>query len=250
MHTLSRETPIFLSTLEFLNPNQGLRASNWKRKTSSMSKSSIFVLTAFTLLLGGCDLVDVRGNGHVITEQRPITEFTEIAGSGGLRIEWHSGAPSLSITTDENLLGYVENRVADKTLRLRTREHIRPTHGVKITVSSTTLSGADLNGAVDLIAKQVAGPKFYLQSRGASDVTVDGSVEQLLADMTGATELRTKSLQAKTVEISTAGAASANVTATETLRVSIVGAGDVSYFGNPKNVEKHITGAGSVRHKE
>ena len=215
-----------------------------------MNKSTIFILAAFPIFLGGCDWVGIRGNGHIRTDQRAISEFEEIAGSGGLRIEWHSGAPALSITTDENLLPYVENRVSDKTLRLRTRERLRPTHGIKVIVSSTNLNGADLSGAVDLIAKQVSGPKFYLQSRGASDVTVDGNVEQLLADMTGASDLKAKGLQAKTVEISTTGAASAYVSATDTLRVSITGAGDVTYYGNPKTIEKHVTGAGSIRRKD
>jgi hypothetical protein len=215
-----------------------------------MNKSSIFILTACTFALGSCDWAGIRGNGRIVTDQRPISEFTEIVASGGLRIEWHSGPPALSVTTDENLLPYFENRVSDKTLRLRTRERLRPSHGIKVSVSSTNLSGADLSGAVDLIAKQVSGVKFYVRSRGASDITVDGTVEQLLADMTGASDLRAKSLQAKTVEISSTGAASASVTAIETLRVSITGAGDVTYFGNPKTVEKHITGAGSIRRKD
>ena len=215
-----------------------------------MNKSTIFILAAFPIFLGGCDWVGIRGNGHIRTDQRAISEFEEIAGSGGLRIEWHSGAPALSVTTDENLLPYVENRVSDKTLRLRTRERLRPTHGIKVIVSSTNLNGADLSGAVDLIAKQVSGPKFYLQSRGASDVTVDGNVEQLLADMTGASDLKAKGLQAKTVEISTTGAASAYVSAADILRVSITGAGDVTYYGNPKTIEKHVTGAGSIRRKD
>jgi hypothetical protein len=215
-----------------------------------MNKSTIFILAAFSIFLSGCDWVGIRGNGHIRTDQRAISEFSEIAASGGLQIEWHSGAPALSITTDENLLPYVENRISDNTLRLRTRERLRPTHGIKVIVSSTNLNGADLSGAVDLIAKQVSGPKFYLQSRGASDVTVDGNVEQLLADMTGASDLKAKGLQAKTVEISTTGAASAYVSPTDILRVSITGAGDVTYYGNPKTIEKHVTGAGSIRRKD
>jgi hypothetical protein len=216
-----------------------------------MSKSTVFILSAAAILLSSCDWAGIRGNRHMRTEQRPITEFTEITGSGGLRIEWHSGPPSVTVTTDENLLPYVESRMSGANiLHLRTRERLRPSHGIKVIASSARLDGADLRGAVDLTAKQVAGPKFYLQSRGASDVTVDGNVEQLLADMTGASDLKAKSLQAKTVEISTTGAASASVTATDTLRVAITGAGDVTYFGNPKTVEKHVTGAGSIRHKD
>ena len=215
-----------------------------------MNKSTISILAAFSISLSGCDWVGIRGNGHIRTDQQAISEFSEIAASGGLRIEWHSGTPALSVITDENLLPYVENRISDNVIRLRTRERLRPTHGIKVIVSSRSLNGADLSGAVDLIAKQVSGPKFYLQSRGASDVTVDGNVDQLLADMTGASDLKAKGLQAKTVEISTTGAASAYVSATDTLRVSITGAGDVTYYGNPKTIEKHVTGAGSIRRKD
>jgi hypothetical protein len=68
--------------------------------------------------------------------------------------------------------------------------------------------------------------------------------------MTGASELRAGSLQTKTAEISTTGAADADIMVSNTLKVSITGAGKVTYSGNPSTVEKHVTGAGSIRHKE
>jgi hypothetical protein len=215
-----------------------------------MKRIGIFTIGAVALLISGCDWIGIRGNGHVVADQRPVTEFAEIDASGGLRIEWQSGPPALSITTDENLVQHIDTHVSGKTLRLRTHDRLRPTRGIKISVSSAKLDGADLSGAVDLVAKGVGGPRFYVQTSGASDVTVDGNVEQLLADMTGASDLHAKGLQTKTVEISTTGAASAYVSATETLKVAITGAGDVTYSGNPKTVEKHVTGAGSIRHKE
>jgi hypothetical protein len=68
--------------------------------------------------------------------------------------------------------------------------------------------------------------------------------------MTGASELEATGLQTKTVEISTTGAADAAIAVSETLKVSITGAGKVTYSGNPKTIEKHISGAGSIRQKE
>ena len=137
-----------------------------------MNKITALFLAGFTTLLSGCDWLGIRGNGHVVTDQRSITEFTEIAASGGFKVEWHSGPPALSITTDENLVSYVENRTSGDVLRLRTRDRVRPTHGVKVTVSSAKLNGADFSGAVNLIAKSVAGPKFYVRARGASDAAI------------------------------------------------------------------------------
>jgi len=216
-----------------------------------MKKTYLPLLTAVVLAVYGCDWQGIRGNGHLVTDQRTIEDFSEIHTNGGaFKIEWRNGPPSLSITTDENLLAHIETRKIDNHLELRTRERVRATHGIKVLVSSSTRSGARLSGASDLSVPALTDPKFAIESKGATDVTLDGAVDELLADMTGASDLKAKTLQARTVQISTTGAADAQVNATETLRVAITGAGDVTYFGNPKTVEKHVTGAGSIRHKE
>jgi hypothetical protein len=215
-----------------------------------MNRITISVLTTFIILITGCDWLGVRGNGHITTDQRTVTAFSEIEAEGAFEIEWRSGAPALSITTDENLLPYIENRNIDNRLRLRSRDRIRPTHGTKIVVSSPTRSAAKLTGATRLTANQLSGAKFAVESTGAARVTLDGTVDELLADMTGASELNAKSLQTKTAQLSTTGAADADISVSDTLKVSITGAGKVNYSGNPPTIEKHITGAGSIRHQE
>ena len=215
-----------------------------------MKKITISVVVACLVLAAGCRCIGIRGNGHIKTDERTISAFANIDAGGAFEIEWKSGAPALSVTTDENLLAYVDNHISGDTLRLRTREQIWPTHGIKVVISSPTRAGAKLSGAVKLTANQISGPKFALESTGAARVTLDGSIDELLADMTGASELNAGGLQTKTAEISTTGAADAEVAVAETLKVAITGAGKVSYSGNPKTIEKHITGAGSIRHRD
>ena len=212
---------------------------------------SLWVICAAGLFLAGCDIDNgVKGSGHVVTVQQPVEEFAEITGRGSLRIDWHSGPPSLSVTTDDNLIGYFEGRTNGKRLELRNRERVRPTHGLKVAVTSPSLTGVSLSGAADLVAHGITGPVFAVESRGAASITLDGTVDELLADLTGASELKAKNLQAKNVGISTTGAADAWVTAGEKLRVAITGAGDVTYSGNPQSVDRKVTGAGSIHHKE
>ena len=64
--------------------------------------------------------------------------------------------------------------------------------------------------------------------------------------MSGASRLQAEELQTRTTELSITGAGKAEVYATDTLRTAISGAGKVSYAGNPKTVEKRISGAGSI----
>lgn len=213
-------------------------------------KKLVFQLLAVCILLAaGCGWPGIRGNGHIETEDRTVSPFAEIDASGAFEIEWQSGSPAVRITTDANLLSHIESDVSGDTLRVRTDEQIWPTHGIKLVISSPTRAAARIRGAVKLTVKQISATTFALEASGASRVSLDGSVDHLLADMTGASELQAGGLQTKTAEISTTGAGDAEVAVSETLKVAITGAGKVSYSGNP-TVEKHITGAGSVRRRD
>ena len=215
-----------------------------------MNKITIAFLVGLVLSVAGCRWGGIMGNGHIVTDTRSVTDFSEIEADGGFQIEWRSGPPSLSLTTDENLLRYIDNENIDHRLRLHSRGNLWPTHGVKAVISSPTRSGAKLTGAARLTAKQLSGHSFAIESTGAAKVELDGSVDELVTDMTGASKLEADSLQTKSAEISSTGASHADVAVSETLKVSITGAGKVVYSGNPPTIEKHISGAGSIRRKE
>jgi hypothetical protein len=215
-----------------------------------MKKITIVLLAGSVILIAGCRLPGIRGNGHIKTDERSVGAFANVDAGGVFEIEWQNGSPALRITTDENLLPYIENDISGATLRLRIREHVWPTHGIKVVISSPTRAGAKIRGAVKLIASKLSGPAFAVESKGASEISLDGKIDRLLVDMTGASQLSADGLQTKTAEISTTGAGDADITVSETLKVVITGAEKVTYYGNPVPIQKSITGAGSVRRKD
>ena len=233
-----------------LNPNGPPVASYLEKGSLFMNKITISILAALLVPLGGCDWHGIRGNRVITSEQRPVGAFANISADGAFQIEWKSGAPSLSITTDRNLLQYIKSEVSGDKLRIRSTEHLSPTHGIKVFVSSATLNGAQFEGAVRFSAAQISGANFFLESQGASKITLDGKVGELTAGMTGASKLSAESLQTERAELSLTGASKAEVNVTDTLKVSITGAGKVIYSGNPRRVVKDITGAGTIRPRD
>lgn len=211
-----------------------------------MNKTYISLIAVAALFVSGCWWPGIGGNGRIVTDKRPVAEFSDMKADGAFEIEWHAGAPSLSIRTDDNLLKYIDSSIDGKTLRIHTREQIHPTHRISVLVTSPTLTGLNFAGAVRLEATQLSGPKFYLETAGACKITIGGNVDELLADMAGASKLMARELHTKNADISTAGASKAEIFASEALRVSISGAGKVTYYGHPKKVEKHVSGAGSI----
>src|SRR5437016_14038511 len=125
-----------------------------------MNKITIAFFAGLILLAAGCRWGGIMGNGHIVTDTRSISDFSEIEANGGFQIEWRTGPPSLTITTDENLLKYISNEVEDNRLRLHSRGNLWSTHGVKVVVSSSTRTGARLTGAARLTAKQPSGLSF------------------------------------------------------------------------------------------
>ena len=115
-------------------------------------------------------------------DQSPLLPIVDAGGAFEIRVA--NGSPAVRITTDENLLPYVENNVSDDTLHLRTREHVWPTHGIKVVISSPTRAGGRIRGAVKLTVKQLSGPTFALESKARRRVSLDGNIDRLLVDMT------------------------------------------------------------------
>lgn len=206
----------------------------------------ILVFLLPILFATGCDWRGIRGNGHITTETRSLGNFSRLDAGGFYKVEWHPGAASFSLTTDENLLSHIKTSVQGDVLKLELRDSIAPTRGVKIEISSPSLTGARLSGALQLDAAPINGGTFALETSGAAKVTLSGRVNRLLASLTGASKLQADDLIAQDVEISVTGAGKADVYASNLLRAAITGAGNVDYHGDPKKVERKITGAGKI----
>lgn len=208
-----------------------------------------FFAVCLLFVLAGCDVGGIRGNGHLIMEQRKVEPFVNVDVGGAFRIDWRSGPPTASVTIDENLMQYIEMEVRNRVLYIRTTRHIWSRRSAKVVLTSNTLEGASFSGASQLTAHQLTGSKFYLETSGASKATLDGAVDELIASITGAGDLRAESLQTKTAKISVTGAGNARIAVRDDLKVSITGAGKVEYIGDP-HIQREITGAGSIRKHE
>src|SRR5438270_10245339 len=121
-----------------------------------MNKVTLALLAAVILSTAGCRGGGIIGNGHIVTDTRQVTDFSEIEADGGFQIEWRSGPPSLSITTDQNLLRHIDNQNIDHRLRLHSHGNLWPTHHINVVLSSPNRAGAKLTGATRLTAKQLS----------------------------------------------------------------------------------------------
>lgn len=213
-------------------------------------KTRLLSLSLVCLLVAGCNWKGIRGNGVIKSDTRSVTAFSKIDAGGFYELDWQPGPPSLTVTTDENLLPHITTSVSGDQLKIELDGAMAPSDGIKVVVTSPELTTVELSGAVEFVAKPLAGAKFSLDTSGAVKVTLAGKVARLLANLTGASKLVAADLQTEDVELSVTGAGKADVTATNSLKAAITGAGKVVYGGSPKSVEKKITGAGKIEPRD
>ncbi|HSI11978.1 MAG TPA: DUF2807 domain-containing protein [Chthoniobacter sp.] len=191
----------------------------------------------------------MKGDGKIATEHRTIAEITSIDSGGAFEIQWSSGAPALAVTTDGNILPHIHTKVSGQTLKISTDGSIAPTKGVRVVISSAALDRLDLTGAVHLVAQKVSASAFSISSAGATTIEIDGSATTLAVNLTGASRLNAAGLQTKTAKVNLVGASSGDVAVSDALDATVTGAGSLTYSGEPKSVERQLSGAGSIHHK-
>ena len=219
----------------------------WKASSSIMSRIAIILIAAVTVV-AGCSQPGIRGDGEIKTEDRTISDFSKVVVKGGYEIKWSSGKPALKLSADENLLPLIKTAVRGHTLQIDSQEDLAPSKSITIILCSASLSDMQLSGGKSFNASQISGYDLKIESSGGWDISVDGSVTKLEANLAGASKLNAKSLRTQTAELSLLGASDAHVTVSDALKVSVMGACSVIYSGNPKSVKTNVFGAGSIRH--
>ncbi|MBJ6110839.1 PspC domain-containing protein [Hymenobacter sp. BT523] len=86
-----------------------------------------------------------------------------------------------------------------------------------------------------------------LNQAGACRTTATGQADVLDLDAAGACELAAANLQTRTATVDVAGVCKARVNVTESIKGEAVGASEIAYSGQPKNVDMDSTGPSSVK---
>lgn len=192
------------------------------------------------------DVGGVRGSGHVITESRDVSGFSEVAvlGSGNLVITV-DGTESLTIEAEDNIMPLLTTEIRDGRLELGTSESISPTRQIEYTISAATLEGVSISGSGEITATGVDEETFTAQISGSGRVEPVGTAKELTIVISGSGEYEGAGLVARRGDVTVSGSGSALVNVIDELEVTVSGSGNVGYLGSP-SLSSSISGSGEV----
>ena len=213
-----------------------------------MRKTLALLVVACGLVLPACKFTrGIAGSGVRKTEKRELKSFNAIDTAGAYEIDVTCQKPaSFEIEADDNILPLIKTEVRDGILFVGNDQPYHSSKPVTLRITLPDLNSVSSHGAGQLKIADANSSDLKIESTGAASVHATGRAKSVTISSTGAGEIDTSKLQAQSVKVDATGAASVDVYASDQLDVNVSGAVHVSYSGNPKVVNKHVSGIGSV----
>jgi len=164
--------------------------------------------------------VIVAGAGNITLIGYAPQLKIEVAGSGDVRAEHFSaGATSVEITGTGNV--EIANIIESLAI--------------------------EVMAAGKVEADYLKVKKLSVEIKAAGDVSLNGRADQAQIKVTAAGSVRGRDLNAREASVDVWGSGSVSLGVAESLHASIIGSGDVVYYGSPPEVEQKVIGTGQVR---
>lgn len=218
-----------------------------------MKRLLLVALTVTLLVFCSCKFGGrgVVGSGTRKTETRELKPFKAIDTTGAFDIKVTCQKPaSFEIEADDNILPLIKTDVRDGILFVTSEQRINPSRVIELRINLPELAAVTSRGAGQVNVADANSEDLKLESMGAASMEAAGKAKSVSVSSTGAGKIDTSKLIAEKARVSVTGAASVDVYATEQLDVTVSGAGSVTYGGDPKIVNKSVSGIGSVSKKE
>jgi hypothetical protein len=224
-------------------------------------KNLITIIGLTSLLSLGCQAQK--------TQERPITNFTKIELSGSVNVFFRqSDTLSLKVTADSDEMSRVLTEVKNETLEISNKGKF--SSPINIYVNAKTLNAVTTSGAVDFKTQNLilndtlildisgssnvnintTSKKIKITQNGASDLTLKGRTNSLVAEVSGASELKAYGLQIENADLLTTGASTAKVNVSNKLKANASGASTIKIKGDLKEIFAESTSAATIKRIE
>lgn len=234
-----------------------IQQNNVSSQSSTIQQNSVNVNGegSTVTISGGAITVDTQtagggrvvGDGQRTSEQRPIGPVTAIRSDGAFRLTIKSGAaPKLTIETDKNILPIVKTTVTNGQLDIYSDQSYSVDRRIDVSVSSPNITDLSVAGSNQISAEGFTGGPLSIVLNGSSTAVLAGQVTSLVCVMGGANHLTARQLNADSANVTLNGSGDASVNAHQRVVARISGAGSITVYGNPRERDTQVNGAGRI----
>ena len=193
----------------------------------------------------------IKGSGHVITEDRPVGDFTEIEATAVIDIILRQGdAASVKIEADDNLMQNIKTDVSHGRLEISMPKNFRlgGNSTIKAYITIKNLEELEVTGVSQVTCEsQLALDRFKLNFTGVGGCSLRGTCNDAELRNTGVGDVDALDFVCKNLSVKNSGTGDVKCRADNELMIQNSGVGDVEYTGSAVIKEVSSTGVGKVK---
>lgn len=204
-----------------------------------MFRSMLLAALLFPTLALAEDQVRKLDTFYGVNVKGPISVYVDVG-----------KAQSVTVSGRKDYIGKVSTVVDGGVLRViyekEGKGEVNVKEGDKITITVPALTSFRVLGAGESRVTNINGERIDISFEGAGALYASGKVKLLRMKGQGVGGVNTKDLHAERADVNFAGMGDIKVYASDTLNLIVEGMGNFTYYGNPKHVNKSVTGLGSI----
>jgi hypothetical protein len=233
----------------------------------------ILCVSMLVLVLPGCSLRVVVGNGQVVTKDIALTkEVTGLVNNGSFAAVIDPSIQGKAVLEGEsNILELLDVKQDNAgVVEISTKSGVNLSLGKPVTVKVPAVRGGSiqLNGSGSITyagTEPLKGNDFRLTNNGSGSmslligaetaeavlagsgsVTLTGSTAKVEANLSGSGQINARDLAAVDAKVQISGSGKVSVNVRGEFNATITGSGDAVYYGNPAKVVTNDSGSGEA----
>ena len=153
---------------------------------------------------------------------------------------------SCIIEGDDNIVPFIQTEVNDQQLQILIKQNYSTKKGLVVNITAPEYDKVSILGSGDVNLTDVNHEDLSLNISGSGNIIAIGRVKKLLANVNGSGDLMLSKLQSNNATITINGSGDAEIWASESLTGKVNGSGNITYYGDPKNVQSKVNGSGDI----
>ena len=189
----------------------------------------------------------IDGSGKLETRTFDLQGFDRVRLDAGMDIDVRVGKPfALELKMDDNLFENLILKVDGDELVIGWEKSCAPDDDTLLKIDLPALAGFEVNGAGEIGIAGLSGKRFEYELNGACNLELEGTVDELEIDLSGAGDIDAVNLKARSAKVNVSGAGNVDCWASEEIRAEINGVGKITYGGKPAKQKTSVHGIGSI----
>lgn len=222
------------------------------------------IFAALAAILSSCH--HITGSGNIVTEKRPLQNFTSIYVSAGIDVEFTQADNFLvKVEADDNVIKYIKTEKEGDNLRIGIKNNTSLTNAhLKVYVTcpvvkmlhSSSSSEIDINGRITnsnliifdasssgSIKGEVDAPSVNLEASSSGDISIGGRTKNLSAKASSGAAIKAIDLLSENANVRASSSGSISAHASVSITGNASSGASITYRGNASSSVNTSSGA-------